>query len=359
MTEKTFSVYLDLLRFLAAIAVFLHHMGMQTERYDLLERYGDDAVMVFFVLSGYVIAYVTDQKERIFADYASSRLARLYSVAVPTIALTVLLDYLSGNTEHSSSGLIRMVITMTFSNQLWGIDIKPWSNSPYWSISYEFWYYAFFAIAAFAKRKALLFTAWAVIVGPCIILLLPVWYVGAWVYRYRPVISQALGWALALAPIAAYLAYNFVSGREALLSISNLEAIAPFGLHKARFWLHDYAIGLMVAAHFIGARIVCQRLSFDGLVQPIRSMAAYTFTLYLLHLPLQKAIIAIYPLATWANDAVVICATVIVVYLVGLITERRKAGLRRFFLLSTTVIPLRLQRLMSLPFLTRARSLFR
>ena len=48
--------------------------------------------MVFFVLSGYVIAYVTDQKEKDWASYAASRLSRVYSVAVPTLLLTVLLD---------------------------------------------------------------------------------------------------------------------------------------------------------------------------------------------------------------------------------------------------------------------------
>ena len=66
-----------------------------------LANLGNDAVMVFFVLSGFVIAYVADKKEKTFHDYALSRLARLYSVAAPALALTVVVDYVGSRIDYS------------------------------------------------------------------------------------------------------------------------------------------------------------------------------------------------------------------------------------------------------------------
>lgn len=91
---KAFSIYLDLVRFLAACLVYVYHSNQRwlIEPILPLAQHGHSAVIVFFVLSGYVIAYVTDTKERDWATYAASRLSRVYSVALPTIVLTLLLD---------------------------------------------------------------------------------------------------------------------------------------------------------------------------------------------------------------------------------------------------------------------------
>ena len=60
------STYLHMLRFFAALVVFAHHAGY--ERFDgqwigFLAGYGHEAVLVFFVLSGFVITYATDTRE--------------------------------------------------------------------------------------------------------------------------------------------------------------------------------------------------------------------------------------------------------------------------------------------------------
>jgi peptidoglycan/LPS O-acetylase OafA/YrhL len=54
--------------------------------------YGHSAVVVFFVLSGFVIRHVTDTKEMHWPDYAASRIARIFSVTVPAIFLTLICD---------------------------------------------------------------------------------------------------------------------------------------------------------------------------------------------------------------------------------------------------------------------------
>ena len=59
------SLYLDALRFGAAFIVFLSHFGrVSGGLFWQMQPYGRTAVLVFFVLSGFVIAWVTETKER-------------------------------------------------------------------------------------------------------------------------------------------------------------------------------------------------------------------------------------------------------------------------------------------------------
>jgi peptidoglycan/LPS O-acetylase OafA/YrhL len=90
------SLYLDALRFGAAFTVFLSHYGtgrISGGMFWYLADYGRTAVLVFFVLSGYVIAWVTEAREPTIEEYALSRAARLYSVIIPAFILTAALDY--------------------------------------------------------------------------------------------------------------------------------------------------------------------------------------------------------------------------------------------------------------------------
>ena len=89
--NQPFSVYLDLVRFLAALAVVLMHMRMfrlvsipGSEHWTLLGR---ESVMAFFVLSGFVIAYTTQMRRPDALDFTVARAARIYSVALPVLLL--------------------------------------------------------------------------------------------------------------------------------------------------------------------------------------------------------------------------------------------------------------------------------
>jgi peptidoglycan/LPS O-acetylase OafA/YrhL len=78
--RRGFSNYCDVLRFSAAFAVLLSHVSTHSLSGGFLyqlQRIGHPSVIVFFVLSGYVISYVVSSKEKTLADYATSRLARL------------------------------------------------------------------------------------------------------------------------------------------------------------------------------------------------------------------------------------------------------------------------------------------
>lgn len=93
--NKPTSIYLDLVRFTAAVTVFFGHVSGSRLTGGLFWQmgpYGPEAVDVFFVLSGFVIAYVYDTREHSLTDYAVSRFARIYSVAIPALIVTFILD---------------------------------------------------------------------------------------------------------------------------------------------------------------------------------------------------------------------------------------------------------------------------
>src|SRR5262249_42471139 len=76
------SLYLDALRFSAALFVFIGHYSAQRHSGGLFWQafsHGRTAVLVFLVLSGFVIAWITETKEQTLEEYALSRAARLYS----------------------------------------------------------------------------------------------------------------------------------------------------------------------------------------------------------------------------------------------------------------------------------------
>jgi peptidoglycan/LPS O-acetylase OafA/YrhL len=107
-------------------------------------------VIVFFVLSGFVIAYITDRASYVAPQFAADRIARIASVAVPAVVLTLVLDTLGqaarpdlyATVLDRANGLPAQVgAAFLFVNESWFGSIGVGSNTPYWSLPYEVWYY--------------------------------------------------------------------------------------------------------------------------------------------------------------------------------------------------------------------------
>ena len=141
---RGFSLYLDALRFLAALVVFASHMGYYRFTHGNMQwirdlNLGSDAVVVFFVLSGFVIAYTTLTKDRGPTAYAEARFARLYSVVIPALIFTFALDGLGSwlmphayvgwwyNGEDRPGQLMR---ALTFTTQISGQSPTKLSTMP-------------------------------------------------------------------------------------------------------------------------------------------------------------------------------------------------------------------------------------
>jgi peptidoglycan/LPS O-acetylase OafA/YrhL len=307
------SVYLDLLRLLAALQVAVYHCGRNSAvglGKSPLWDWGHEAVVIFFVLSGFVIAHAAGSKDATLVRFAAGRFSRLYSVVVPCLVFTVVFDsigwqlaakvYESNGIPNVAQSLVaRFFLSMLMLNESW-VSLKFFSNGPYWSVCYEFWYYVLFA-AVFYLTGRFRVTAVAIIVllsGPQIMLLFPIWLIGVAVYRERLSLawSRAMVWLAFLQPVPILIIYEFwdLRGKTNQIAIA-LHQHWGFDLGWASSCLSDYLLGISVALHLVAAKRMEQPLRtllsrFEPL---IRMGAARSFTLYLLHQPLMYLLAAL------------------------------------------------------------------
>ena len=299
------SLYLELLRLLAATEVVLFHINgfpLLGGHRAVWNAFGHEAVVVFFVLSGFVIAFAAQTRETTPKAYAISRLTRIYSVALPCLLATLLFDriglalmpQLYGGLITDGSALVRLVLGGLFLNESWTVSAQMFSNTPYWSIAYEFWYYMIFAgLFYFRGWQRVAVTALAcLIAGYKILLLFPIWALGWGVYRWSQLrqVSPALGLLLFVQPALVLYLDDSLSwtrhGGEWLARVIGQDNWRV-GLSWSRYILTDTLLGFSMALHFIGAQALSPWLerALRPVAAPVKWLTARSFTLYLLHQP--------------------------------------------------------------------------
>jgi len=302
------------MRFSAAVVVLLHHLT-SGEINDVLPgvALGHEAVVIFFVMSGFVIAYVISARESSIEQYAAARLGRLYSVVLPALVLTFVLDsfgrmvspsvYASAPEDHA---LVRLVVNGLFVQQNWNLTVMPLSNGPFWSLGYEFWYYVIFGAAVLLRgRMALVAAALAcVLAGPRILAAFPIWLLGAWTFRLSSVwrapqlLARCLFWLSSIAVVALLAFGNPLQPvRDAVRALLHDGYLEVAG---ARIFAGDiprvpedlllgaaFATMILTVSSAWGRRTLPPRA-----VSVIRYLAGSTFTIYLMHAPVLYFVVA-------------------------------------------------------------------
>jgi len=344
---RSLSTHLDFLRFGAAMVVFVSHVALPAVSGGLLPlrpliELADDAVMAFFVLSGFVIAYTARTRDRDLTDYTEARLARLYSVALPALVVTILADEIgmrlapsvyAGLWHHEWNPLVQIGAAVTFTNELWYGSIRPFSDGPYWSLGYEFWYYVLFGIG-FYLRPGVRWIAAALVcalVGPKILALLPLWLLGVALYRTRGRIPESVGWALFVGSIAAYLVFRGTDLGHATHWWMDWRVVQLVGEGYSRHLPSKYVTGILFACNIAGFAAIQHRVSLRSVERPIRWLAGMTFSLYLLHYPLLHLATAVLPgeASSWPRAALVTGLVLLAIAALASVTERKKRVARR------------------------------
>jgi peptidoglycan/LPS O-acetylase OafA/YrhL len=340
------SLYLDAVRFVAALVVFIAHFALHRLSGGFLwqlNAYGHQAVAVFFVLSGFVIAYATDTRERDARSYVISRLSRMYSVVLPAVVLTVVLDKVGGTWRpdlyNADWGFAfdwtfaRLFAALTFTNEIWSRHITLGSNAAYWSMGYEVPYYVIFGLALFAPRRwrAVAVVVAALAAGPAVMVSMPLWLGGVAAYHYckRDKLPARTGLWLFFGSAAAWLLYEILAWRYG-------RPLVEGGLYLRRLEvLQDAVIGPLFVAQLIGFNAAAKPLGPWLLrhARAIRWIAGASFTLYLCHFPIAQFLLACMPWpATDARSRVLVFAgTLAAVFVLAEVTERRKTAWRKGF----------------------------
>jgi len=247
------SSFLDAARWIAALMVVLGHvrqlfladkaalphLSLPLKALYAVMNHGHEAVVVFFVISGFLVGGLSIRKIRegrfSFRDYAAARFSRIYVVLVPALLVGGGLDLIGlhwadwgglystrsplgdGSLSFAAPIADGLNIPTLLGNLLMLEDFaiaRLGSNGPLWSLVYEWWYYVLFAAGVLALTGRSLL--WRVAGGSLLVLgicLLPpaltlwgtLWLLGAGAALYAssklpkpPVWLGVLAGALAL-----------------------------------------------------------------------------------------------------------------------------------------------------------------
>ena len=345
--SRGFSLYLDLVRVSAALAVVLQHASLPQVGGGWFKTggTGSDAVLVFFVLSGLVISYVVDTKENNPRLYISSRLARLWSVLIPALALTYVVNRVGMWIDPVPVGIVpegsflQLLPSALFVNELWFHSVAPLSDIPAWSIGFEFWYYVFFGAIIFTPGnwRYIAGAVVALIAGPRILILLPIWLLGVGVYQLgrRRLVCGLAAWVCFVLPpviiglmMMAHWRKGLVSAGAKLISVDG--SLGTWNYCEGFLWA--YVLGLLIVVHFFGAwglhdRVEHVLVRFRNIIELAASL---TLSIYLFHYPIMIMVSA--ALNEWphgpARSIVTIVATLICCAVLGLLFERQRYPLR-------------------------------
>lgn len=311
------SAHLDLIRATAAWAVMwghlrafffvefpnVHHGNRILEGIYFVTGFGHQAVIVFFVLSGFLISsavikrFVT--RTWSFGQYAIDRASRLYIVLIPGLLMGLLWDQ-SGRLLFASSRLYSQPL-VAFGNIVaqQQITIKNFignllflqtilcppfgSNGPLWSLANEFWYYILFplilvAILAWKKTSlrvaipiTILVLCVAAFIGVGILLGFPIWLAGCglvFAYRYFRLEQKT---ALVL-----YL-FVFTTSFSICLFAARMDRLPPRS--------SDLLVGLAFTFFLFGALQLELGPGQKRYARIAHFLSGFSYSLYVLHFP--------------------------------------------------------------------------
>lgn len=352
------SVFIDWLRFAASVAVVIRHArpdhwvkydelaaGGQTVAAWLLLfgiRFGHEAVVVFFVLSGYLIGgnVIRRCQKGTFsaADYFRDRFVRIYTPLIPALVLTLACVWRVNGGLPDGYGL--QMLGNLF--QMQGLLCERLEgNAPLWTLGYEVWFYMLAGALAmlfghasssgrggrFVMASLLaLFATWCLVV-------LDTSYLFCWL----------LGAGAAVCPMKTPRRSVTVAG-IVVLALTGA-GIKQFSEHYSGDLAHQakllHSLGnLMVGAAValalpilvrIGARFQTSRVAGWG-----PKLAASSYTLYLTHFPLLLVMRSLHePYAAITGPSLLlyagkIAACMFVAWLLYLPFERNTRRIRGF-----------------------------
>lgn len=331
---------LDVIRLFSALLVMLHHAYIMWNLNFIkadISFLGHFSVIVFFVLSGYLISFTTANNNRGKIQYLKARLSRLYSILFPAICITALSQVViflidrDLNSHYIRSPLfIRYVLSLFFLNEIWSYSLAPPLNGPLWSLSYEFWYYIIFGLWFFYSKswKTIVFPLIACfIAGPSILLMMPVWLMGSIAYKLpRLIINRKLLWVLCV----SFLTTGFLLMPK-LVSLPYILGKAPF--YHANQFITDMIVGLFVAITFWLLPLNYNDTPKPKLLIKFRKVADLTFPLYLMHYPLLILFKAVFGYQTGSISQYIIAvlSTIFFIALAGSYFESKRYLWDKFF----------------------------
>lgn len=191
---------LQALRAIAAMLVIFVHLDKSMHAVGL-PSFGGSGVDLFFVISGFVMVHTTKDGSRTAGQFAKDRIARIVPIywlmTIAVFALAIALPRLFQSTEADPIQLAKSLLFIPFMKQSGLIQPVLFVG---WSLDYEMFFYALFAIGLLASRYWI-GLAWVVAALVLLVVGAPLtgWRGVAATFYTKPIMLEfALGIGLAL-----------------------------------------------------------------------------------------------------------------------------------------------------------------
>lgn len=358
------SVALDAMRGIAALLVLLDHchnlffVNLGIAMHDashprlLMTLYaingtGVEAVVIFFVLSGYLISSSVlrafEQGRWSWKEYLTHRLVRLWLVLLPAFVLGGLWDCGRLARLNHGEGAGSLIARMAADGFTWKIffgnvfflqeihTVNFGSNRVLWSLAAEFWYYILFPLGWIAVRRGSSprarilsgfgFVLVAAFLTKGVLALFPVWLFGVALAMVKPAtLKKSTRWIAVVLYVPCVLKL----------------ALTEWPWH---YFKMDYFLGALTTVFLWVLLSANGRADERALaVRIARRLAGFSYSLYLVHYPLLLFFAAILthggpwmPTPRFLAMAAVLCLLAIIyAYGVASATEFHNETVRRW-----------------------------
>ncbi len=308
-------IELESLRALASIYVFFHHTLNQ---FGLLETgsffwrllsFGQEAVMVFFILSGYVISMSMQRNNYTFVIYFKHRFFRIYSVVIISYIVSFISYCMILKNDFPSLNDLALNLLMLQDKASFtvGSFVKPiFNNEPLWSLSYEWWFYMiyfaqFYFFKNFSTYVNISFSLVITMLGMFVYYFIPnqisaiflyyyLWFTGValFYYFYNNMVEKKTMLFLFFGFVLVILTYSIL-----FVYKTPYEATVVFPYIKLRHYIATFMFALLaVVFHgyikYILSNNIVRFVNFN-----FAKLAPISFSIYLIHYPIMKAFIPI------------------------------------------------------------------
>ena len=289
-------VALDLMRGLAAIAVLAAHLrGDAFVEYGALPasqhgaltmvlfastRFAFEAVMVFFVLSGFLVGgqVLARCRQRLFqiSDYAIDRSTRILIPLVPACLFAVAVEYY---VFGRAPPVWQIIANMVGLNEIVtpSLDTDP----VLWSLSYEIWFYILAGAAAFvASRRPNAASTLVIAAGIFVFTILKAEYLAFWLLGASASLIVGISFKKTLFFLGACL---LIAGSLFYQLAAESRSVAPVIYIQPLLSEFLMCIGIALALPFLASSFVNRSLAR---IAPVAgALASFSYTLYLTHRP--------------------------------------------------------------------------
>lgn len=336
------SISLESMRGISAIVVVLCHSFQifvaryASDYFNYVVMAAQASVMVFFVLSGFLIgksiqSNININKKFDLLAYLKNRLIRIYPPLLLSIILVYLLAFLAPYFFESKNVLMKnpdswleninllfnsnqIISAITFTNGI--LPVSTPFNTPLWSLPIEVWYYI--VVGLFFTRNPIF-----VILSICIFLLMSsakyeffmysfVWFSGFMTSLVNPKSKLAL--ILYTSILSVFISLCLKFGYE-------------YNMNKNTIHYYNLFFGLSFCC-FVYIYII----RLDKNIRIIPSSSYYSYTLYLIHIPVMIFIAGVFESSVLLDYKVsiilallsVVTCIVIAKYSSGIVENKRK-----------------------------------